>query len=57
MGNTEVADKIDKNGFELGEEASLAKYEVGIDIPIPFTNHDLHIGVHPHLDKRVVLLR
>lgn len=25
MGNTEVADKIDKNGFELGEEASLAK--------------------------------
>lgn len=57
MGDTEVADKIDKNGFELGEEASLAKYEVGIDIPIPFTNHDLHIGVHPHLDKRVVLLR
>ncbi|ADK07558.1 conserved hypothetical protein [Bacillus cereus biovar anthracis str. CI] len=46
MGNVEVADKIDKNGFELGEEASLAKYEAGIDIPIPipFTDHDLHLG-------------
>ncbi|PFG77848.1 LOW QUALITY PROTEIN: hypothetical protein DL97_5150 [Bacillus sp. YF23] len=51
MGNTEVADKIDKNGFELGEEASLAKYEVGIDIPIPFTNHDLHIGGSPSLGQ------
>ena len=44
MGNAEVVDKIDKNGFELGEEASLAKYEAGIDIPISFTNHDLHLG-------------
>ncbi|HDR4439171.1 hypothetical protein BK720_16005 [Bacillus thuringiensis serovar brasilensis] len=44
MGNAEVADKIDKNGFEIGEEASLAKYEAGIDIPIPFTDHDLHLG-------------
>ncbi|WP_439033462.1 hypothetical protein ABEV81_24455 [Bacillus paranthracis] len=43
MANAEVAAKIDKNGFELGEEASLAKYEAGIDIPIPFTDHDLHL--------------
>ncbi|MED1044834.1 T7SS effector LXG polymorphic toxin [Bacillus mycoides] len=44
MANAEVSAKIDKNGFELGAEASLAKYEAGIDIPIPFTDHDLHIG-------------
>ncbi|PFD63648.1 WXG100 family type VII secretion target [Bacillus cereus] len=44
MANAEVAAKIDKNGFELGAEASLAKYEAGIDIPIPFTDHDLHLG-------------
>ncbi|MDR4982420.1 hypothetical protein RGU74_01540 [Bacillus cereus] len=29
MANAEVAAKIDKNGFELGAEASLAKYEAG----------------------------
>lgn len=44
MANAEVSAKIDKNGFEIGAEASLAKYEGGIDIPIPFTDHDLHIG-------------
>lgn len=44
MANAEVSAKIDKNGFEVGAEASLAKYEAGIDIPIPFTDHDLHIG-------------
>ncbi|WP_233154280.1 hypothetical protein [Bacillus mycoides] len=44
MVNAEFSAKIDKNGFELGAEASLAKYEAGIDIPIPFTDHDLHIG-------------
>ncbi|PFK36977.1 type VII secretion protein [Bacillus cereus] len=44
MANAEVAAKIDKNGFELGAEASIAKYEAGIDIPIPFTDHDLHLG-------------
>ncbi|MCP1395584.1 MULTISPECIES: WXG100 family type VII secretion target [Bacillus cereus group] len=44
MANAEVAAKVDKNGFEIGAEASLAKYEAGIDIPIPFTDHDLHLG-------------
>ncbi|WP_410985079.1 hypothetical protein [Bacillus cereus] len=44
MANAEVSARIDKNGFEIGAEASLAKYETGIDIPIPFTDHDLHIG-------------
>lgn len=44
MANAELSAKIDKNGFEIGAEASLAKYEGGIDIPIPFTDHDLHIG-------------
>ncbi|GMR63435.1 MULTISPECIES: hypothetical protein [Bacillus cereus group] len=48
MGNAEVADKIDKNGFELGEEASLPKYEVGIDIMIYI------LVVQLHLDKPVV---
>ncbi|EEM20010.1 hypothetical protein ABEX41_17510 [Bacillus tropicus] len=48
MANAEVAAKIDKNGFELGEEASLAKYEAGIDIMIYI------LLVQPHLDKPVV---
>nr|WP_176548931.1 MULTISPECIES: hypothetical protein [Bacillus cereus group] len=45
MGNAEVAAKIDKNGFELGEETSLAKYEAGIDSMIYI------LMVQPHLDK------
>ncbi|AAU17121.1 WXG100 family type VII secretion target [Bacillus cereus] len=44
MANVELSAKLDKTNIEFGAEASLAKYETGIDFPIPFTDHDLHIG-------------
>ncbi|PGO84989.1 type VII secretion protein [Bacillus thuringiensis] len=57
MANAEVAAKVDKNGFEIGAEASLAKYEAGIDIPIPFTDHDLHLGGSASLGQAGGLLK
>ena len=54
MANVELSAKLDKTNIEFGAEASLAKYETGIDFPIPFTIMIYILEGQLHLDKLVV---